>query len=235
MVKPTRRNRRLSFSAVLKPLSCEVTGRYALRAPVGSIGALCFLFVFIFVFFTLLKIKFYWSTVVYNVVVASAIQQMNHINWYMCERESVSKLICVWLCGPMDIRLPHPWDSPGKNTGVGSHPLLQRIFPTEGLNLGLLHLRPTLYHLSSLPGESMRYLAWWSNALRQKAEWWLPGAEEKGGWGEWLLNGYRVFVLHPEENSGNGWEWWLHSSVNVLNTTELHAWTGYSDKYYEYS
>ena len=34
------------------------------------------------------------------------------------------------------------WDSPGKNTGVGCHALLQRIFPTQGLNpclLGLLH------------------------------------------------------------------------------------------------
>ena len=31
-----------------------------------------------------------------------------------------------------------PWDSPGKNTGVGCHFLLQEIFPTQGLNLGLL-------------------------------------------------------------------------------------------------
>ena len=27
-------------------------------------------------------------------------------------------------------RLPCPWDSPGKNTGVGCHALLQGIFPT---------------------------------------------------------------------------------------------------------
>ena len=27
--------------------------------------------------------------------------------------------------------LPHPWDSPGKNTGVGSHALLREIFPTR--------------------------------------------------------------------------------------------------------
>ena len=27
------------------------------------------------------------------------------------------------------------WDSPGKNTGVGFHTLLQGIFPTQGLNL----------------------------------------------------------------------------------------------------
>ena len=30
-------------------------------------------------------------------------------------------------------------DSPGKNTGVACHSLLQGIFPTQGLNLCLLH------------------------------------------------------------------------------------------------
>ena len=30
-----------------------------------------------------------------------------------------------------------PWNSPGQNTGVGSHSLLQGIFPTQGLNPGL--------------------------------------------------------------------------------------------------
>ena len=39
-------------------------------------------------------------------------------------------------------------DSPDKNTGVGRHYLLQGIFPTQGLNLGLLHCRPILYRLS---------------------------------------------------------------------------------------
>ena len=34
------------------------------------------------------------------------------------------------------------------NTGVGSHPLLQGVFLTQGLNLGLLHCRQILYHLS---------------------------------------------------------------------------------------
>ena len=33
-----------------------------------------------------------------------------------------------------------PWDFPGKNTGVGCHFLLQGIFLTQGLNLGLLYL-----------------------------------------------------------------------------------------------
>ena len=32
-----------------------------------------------------------------------------------------------------------PWNSPGQHTGVGSHSLLLGIFPTQGLNPGLLH------------------------------------------------------------------------------------------------
>ena len=38
-----------------------------------------------------------------------------------------------------------PWDSPGKNAGVGCHPLLQRIFSTQGWNPGLLYCRQPLY------------------------------------------------------------------------------------------
>ena len=46
------------------------------------------------------------------------------------------------LYGLYPTRLPCPWDSPGKNTGVGCHALLQGIFLTQGLNphvLCLLH------------------------------------------------------------------------------------------------
>ena len=42
-----------------------------------------------------------------------------------------------------------PWDSPGKNTGVGCHALLQRIFPTQGSKphlLRFLHFRWILFH-----------------------------------------------------------------------------------------
>ena len=45
-------------------------------------------------------------------------------------------------------RLLCPWSSPGKNTGVGCHSLLQGISPTQGSNLGFLHCRPIIYHLS---------------------------------------------------------------------------------------
>ena len=45
-------------------------------------------------------------------------------------------------------RLFCPWNSPGKNTGVGCHFLLQWIFPAQGLNTDLLHFRQILYCLS---------------------------------------------------------------------------------------
>ena len=38
-----------------------------------------------------------------------------------------------------------PWDSPGKNTGMGCHALLQGILPTQGSNPGLLHSRQIFF------------------------------------------------------------------------------------------
>ena len=46
--------------------------------------------------------------------------------------------------------------SPGKNTVVGCHALLQGIFPTQGSNPGLLHGRQILYQLS-YQGSSKKY------------------------------------------------------------------------------
>ena len=40
------------------------------------------------------------------------------------------------------------WNSPGKNTRVGCHCLLQGIFPSQGWNPGLPHCRQAPYHLS---------------------------------------------------------------------------------------
>ena len=47
--------------------------------------------------------------------------------------------IYIYIC-----RLLRPWDSLGKNTGVGYHFLLQGIVPTQGLNPGLPHCRQML-------------------------------------------------------------------------------------------
>ena len=49
-------------------------------------------------------------------------------------------------------------ESPGQNSGVGCHALLQGIFPTQGSNPGLPHCRWILYHLSHQG--SPRILEW---------------------------------------------------------------------------
>ena len=46
------------------------------------------------------------------------------------------------------LQAPLSVNSPGKNTGVGCHALLLGIFPTQGLNPGLLHFERILYQLS---------------------------------------------------------------------------------------
>ena len=56
----------------------------------------------------------------------------------------VAKL-CPTLCDAMDTGEPAR-DSPGKDTGVGCHFLLQGIFWTQGSNLCLLHWQVILYH-----------------------------------------------------------------------------------------
>ena len=68
---------------------------------------------------------------------------------------------CLTLCNPVVYNPPGSsvhGDSPGKNSGVGCHALLQQIFPIQGLNLGLSHCRWILHHLSHQG--SPRILEW---------------------------------------------------------------------------
>ena len=58
---------------------------------------------------------------------------------------------CLTLCDLMDCSPSGSsvhGGSPGKNTGVGCHALLQGIFPTQGSNPVLQHCRWILYHLN---------------------------------------------------------------------------------------
>ena len=78
----------------------------------------------------------------------SIIEYITELKWRcLCFALSLSR---VWL-------FVTPWspsgssvhgDSPGKNTEVGCHFLLQGIYPTQGLNPGLVHCRQDLSHLS---------------------------------------------------------------------------------------
>ena len=55
------------------------------------------------------------------------------VNKFKCVSHSV---VCdsLWSRGLQTARLLSPWNSPDKNTGVGSHSLLQGVFPTQGSN-----------------------------------------------------------------------------------------------------
>ena len=68
---------------------------------------------------------------------------MNHNTQKYVHLNAKSLQSCPTLCNPMDCspaRLLSPWDSPGKDTGVGGHVLLQGIFLTQESNLYLLWL-----------------------------------------------------------------------------------------------
>ena len=60
--------------------------------------------------------------------------------------------------GLQPTRLLCPWNSSGKNTGVGCHALLQRILLTQGSNPGFLHCRWTPYHSLSQHRSPIRVL-----------------------------------------------------------------------------
>ena len=73
--------------------------------------------------------------------------------WYLCSSHSSVCLVAqscltLWPHGLYVACTSVHGDSPGKNTGVGCHFLLQGIFPTQGSNPGLPHCRWILYRLS---------------------------------------------------------------------------------------
>ena len=100
------------------------------------------------------------AELIYHVVLVSDVQQNDsvihtHINLFSFRFFSLMSMClviqsCPTLFDPM--RSPPGssvhGDSPGKNTGVGCHALLQGIIPTQGSNPGLQYCMCILYHLS---------------------------------------------------------------------------------------
>ena len=73
----------------------------------------------------------------------------------------------------------YPWNSPGKNSGVGSHSLLQGTFPSQGLKLGLLHCRQIFNHLSH-QSESESEVTQSCPTLSDSMDCSLPGSSVHG-------------------------------------------------------
>ena len=107
----------------------------------------------------------------FNTVVASLFSTCLRVSSFGCqsfmpsplqyynEKWKCQLLSCIWLWsrGLYPARLLCPWDSPGKNAGVGCHALLQGIFPTQGENLGLLHCGQ-IFFTSWATREVLQYL-----------------------------------------------------------------------------
>ena len=96
-------------------------------------------------------------------------------------------------------------DSPGKNTGVGCHVLLQGIFPIQGTNPGVSHCRWILYHLNHQG--SPRILEW--VAIPSLADLPDPGIEP----GSPALQVYSL----PTELSGKPWNL---SKINFIKESK---------------
>ena len=92
---------------------------------------------------------------------------------------------CPTLCDPMDSSLPWllcPWDSPGKNIGVGSYSLLQGVFPTQGWNPGLPHCRQILYHLDSVKSVMFILVQSTGSRAHRLQQLQLPGSRAQAPW-----------------------------------------------------
>ena len=104
------------------------------------------------------RLRSFWSHIVSGRA-RSQTQEISLFYWFcriwqasvcLCAQQLQS---CLILCDPMDCSLlgsSYPWGFPGKNIGVGCRFLLQGIFSTQGLNLGLLHWHSGSLSLSHL-------------------------------------------------------------------------------------
>ena len=89
--------------------------------------------------------------------------------------KSIQWCLCVRLCEPT--RLPRPWDSPGKNTGVGCHFLLQCMKVKSESEVTQSCPTPNDPMDCSLPGSSVhgifqaRALEWGATAFSEGCVW----------------------------------------------------------------
>ena len=117
-------------------------------------------------------------------------------------------------------RLLCPWDSPGKNTGVGCHALLQGIFLPQGSNQGLLHCRQILNQLSYQGSPHIVYrIDFWQVWLIYYVGYTgsIPGSGRSPGEGNGNPLQYSCL-----ENSMDGGAWWatVHGGHKESDTTE---------------
>ena len=98
-------------------------------------------------------------------------------------------------------RLPHPWGSPGKNTGVGCHFLLQ-CMKVKGKSLSHVRLFATPWTTAYQAPPSMGF---------SRQEYWsgLPVPSTSWSHTSPLVNATRSTIFQCYLLSGTCWSWWL--------------------------
>ena len=99
-----------------------------------------------------------------------------------------------------------PWDSPGQSTAVGSHSLLQGIFPTQGSNLGLPHCRPILSQLNHTVQKWHQKLALRDEALAVSGWVWFE-EEQRNTWYLEMDMGWRDSYTFSKDVQNQRWRW----------------------------
>ena len=129
----------------MSPLPCLKTFNSFFISPIYKISSVHLYFESIMFFSSL--VQFYTTYLDHcKICGRSDFSCPNPLSVDISYTEWVSAQSCLTLCDPMDCSPPGSsvqGDSPGKNTRVDCHFLLQGIFPTQGSNpclLGLLHL-----------------------------------------------------------------------------------------------
>ena len=101
-------------------------------------------------------------------------------------------------------RLPCPWDSPGKNTGVGCHFLLQCMKGKSESESEVTQLCPTLLDPMdcSLPGSSIHGIfQYWSG---------VPVPSPKGIWDD------TIFSIFKQQNFQQSWYIYSLASTHIV-------------------
>ena len=111
---------------------------------------------------------------------------------------------------PHGLHLLHPWDSPGKSTGVGCHSLLQGIFWTQGWNPGLPPCRQR-FTICATKGATRMHLGSPFQHLSKDAEEHFPflhvhvtPGSVVGGGGVWRRNSSKWLSPTDSGHPGSG-------------------------------
>ena len=147
-----------------------------------------------------------WHAAVHGVPISRIV-----LNDYWTDAKFVQS--CPTLCSLMDYnsaRLLRPWDSPGKNIGVGSHALLQGTVPTQGSSPCVLFFT-TSTTWEAIMHEADRSGLWETGILLMSAESRRPVPRQL----------FRRLSIKSNINNSFG-SWTLLSQIHTNNPSPYH-------------